>query len=316
MKAFLKSGFPPLETGAAHNFFAADDTVEKEKTIMKKIAICTLLLAAGTLLCACGTGDPTNENTDPAEVRSETLNEESWQKVFGAADNFTVKTDVVVREGEKETVAATYVYSRSGDEATLTLCVREGDACTEQDEAYLEYGEETTLWSRAKAGEDWGEWDSESYPEGALGFLGVITGDLSALKEQYANFSYQETEKGYVSEGEKLTPFAQPLTESCEGAFGMLDGLPTLERATVKTQSGKLSAFLADFKEGTEEEIVHIRPVRVALRLPHVRFRRLPDLLFEVPLPIRAAAGAEKHVSLEQVYYDYGKTTVTKPSGI
>ena len=314
-----------LYAGFLYKNFSLRYTVEKEK-IMKKIAVCTLLLAASTLLFACGPSNNTNENTDPEEVRSETLSKEDWQKAFKTQnDNFTVRSTLNMQNENEDTMSefVTYIYSQRGNQATLQYCMKENGTCTAQGEAYLEYGEEVTMWQRGKEEEeDWSEWEQETYPLADIAFLGVMRGELGFLEGKYDRFSYNEADKGYSVQGENAESMAEDVIAHCAGFLGMLDGEPAFEKLTVKTQGKRPSACLFDFETSTAAEEVRISP---RFRITHLRFDlpRMdmfgirgvhPHFTLDMPLPIRTAAAAKKRFTIEQVYYNYGSTKVEKPS--
>lgn len=287
---------------------------------MKKIAIAMLLLAASTTLFACGPSNPTNENTNPEEVRGETLSEKDWEEVFSERTNYSVKSKVCMRTGNGGTMSevATYLYTRDGDIARVQLKMSGEGTDAGESEVFLRYGEQITMWERAKEDGTWGEWQSEDYPPADFGYIDGMCGNLTCLKEEYRDFSYDETERGYVAAGEKLQPLAETLSFRYTTLLAVAeDAVPV--KAVVKAQGKKPSACILDFETGTEDVRIRapFRITKIRVTLPRLRGcgNLRPELTFGVPLPLRVAEVESKQkVQISQIFYDYGSSEVTLPA--
>ncbi len=219
---------------------------------MKKILIPMLVASALCIsLAGCGGNDETadiTENTDPVSITSEKVDRTAWNAAFTAEPNYSVKSVVTMSETENGTTmsqVATYVYHFTADKISLTMRVAEGGKTAYEAEGYLEVdGKEVTFWQRYKEADekDWSEWDRETYEKSDLPEIFSVAGGLTFAKDNFANFSYSDADKGYLATASGLTEMKTELS----GAFGSLLGedLSAPSKVILKINGGKPSACI------------------------------------------------------------------------
>lgn len=212
----------------------------KNKKIFTTITAALLAAAMGFTLAACGNKDGENGgenggggnaggNTYTAEsLVSEQVNAEQWAAAF-AEENFTnvkiesVSTQTV--EGKQITNKMTIVIA--GD---ISYFKSEYEGLTEEMEESGEYPEMEQYYSNTeegyvayvKAGQEWVSSKIESTP-----IESVLDGMVLAYAESQEQYSFSETHKGYVVEGEEGTG----------------------EAPIIKFKDGKLAAYVVSTEE-------------------------------------------------------------------
>lgn len=291
---------------------------------MKKLAVCTLLLAASALLFACGPSNQVNENTNPEDVKSETLSQKDWERVCGTHERFSVKTTVCEQSENGDTMSeiATYFYSQKGDEGFLTYMQKQGEESV-QGEIYLKLGEQISMWERAQEDGEWSEWQHEDYATEDFAYFDILRGQLGFAAQKYGDFTYNEVDKGYVSEGEKLT-FADDVVARCASVLAQIDGDCSAKKVVIKANGGNPAACILHF-EAAEETVQRMEPrffiEHLDFKIPRLDFfgiHRTGHWQFGVPVPIREVATARTvtRVQIGQVYYAFGSAEVTTPANL
>ena len=319
---------------------------------MKKVLIPVLLASAMCVgLAGCGNKEGENnnnnnnnnnntnptvtitENTDPKTLVGEKVDRTGWTAAFADESNYTMKSVVtsdLTQNGNTMSESVTLIYRFTADKYQLALSMKEGGKMIFEAEVYMELdGDTVSMWQRGKEGTEWSEWDGETYNKEDLGEIFGLTSDLSFLKENYANFSYVDADKGYSATASGLSEMQEELDAFAESILGILsdDSLQfDLSKFVLKLNGGKPGACLIDLTLTAEEAAT-----------PETRDNegetpesgeqpeggndgdgadQTPDegengdTMPETPAPITG------NIALTQLFYDYGKTTVTRPENL
>ncbi len=305
---------------------------------MKKLVMIVPVLAACALLAACGGEGGVGANADPAALQSEKVAEEKWTEAFAAQENYCMRATVTSSHTENEATMSevtTVDYCNDGDRAHVLICVKEGDKKVFEAESYADLTDEKAIWGRVKEGDAWSEWDYETYTsEQFAEFFGGFRIPAFA-RDRYAEFSYNESEKGYTmtedglaQSGEAVDGYLSTLLEQTPADVG---GLKT-EKFVLKFKGGRPSACLFEGISSEETKDLREEPHReqipsVPLPLPRVHFTRhgrFPRILIEIrpipratePLLPEAPSAPATKISCSQLFYNYGKARVTFPSDL
>lgn len=298
---------------------------------MKKVIIPMLLasaLCAGLAGCTGNNNENSavTENTDPKTLVGEQVERAAWQTAFSEGENYTVKTVVnadLTQDEHTVSETITLVYRYTADKFHFCISMKEGGKTVEETEAYAELGAtEVSIWQRTKQDGAWSEWDTESYPKEIFGELVPLAFDLGFLKDEYANFAYNEKDMGYAATASGLTEMQEKLgriTESVIDAVADGEAELSLGNLVLKMKDGKLAACLADLTAGSA--------------VPAPEARTEPDNSAEGDetgpddsgdAPGSGDSGGEGapdapltgKVMFSQLFYDYGKTEVARPEGL
>ncbi len=301
---------------------------------MKKMITSVLLVLA---LCAgiagCG-GNGTNENntngttvtesTDPKLLVGEQVDRTAWKSAFTDEQNYTVKSVVtsnVTKNGHTMSEDVTLVYRITADKCLLTIHTKGESGSAFDAEAYIEIGEDgVSMWERSKEGANWTEWDGELYPKEGFFEMFSLSNDLTFLKDAYANFSYSEKEKGYEATASGLTALQSDLDDFASNILDMTMeevGDVTLGKFVLKLNGGKPGACLADLTVSAQPEARDD-----GTPTPDGEGDGQGTQPQEPQQPGDTGSGdgqdtpetpATGSIALTQVFYDYGKTTITRP---
>ncbi len=231
---------------------------------MKKVI--TLLLAGTVCLTLAGCGDPkeeppkgetpsvtVTESTDPVSLTSEKVDRTAWTGAFSKADNYGVKSVITVEEtenGQTMSETITLAYRFDGDKVKMDLTLMEDGKTSYVAEGYLEFtDDEVAVWQRAKENDGWTEWDGETYSKTELSEVFSLADGLNFVKDKYANFSYDNTEKGYLATTSGLTAMQESINGFLENVFSQAGGDAEdfdVAKFVVKVNGGKPSACIAE----------------------------------------------------------------------
>ena len=303
---------------------------------MKKMMI--PLLLAGTMcfsLAACGPKDDNGgenggttvtitENTDPVTLTGEKVDRTAWTSAFGTETNYTVKTELAMNltEGEETTKSTmTLVYRFTQDKYFFTINMKTGKATTFEAEAYVELdGDTVSMWQRTKesGSKEWSDWDGEEYQKEDLGDMLSAIGDLSFAKENYANFSYSDTDKGYAATASGLTAMEEKLESFVEGILSQLPADAAdvdITKLVLKIVGGKPGALLMDLKVEMEEADELTRDNDM---LPEEDEDETPDDGDDDTTPgeDETKPAPTATINLTQIFYNYGKTEISRPENL
>ena len=313
---------------------------------MKKVL--TLLLAGAICFTLAGCGgandkDPADEtvtvteNTDPVTLASEKLDRTAWTGAFTDADNYGMKSVVTVEStenGQTMSEVITFIYKFDGEKVALNMTMAENGTAAFEGEAYLEIsGENVTVWQRNKENEGWTDWDSEQFSMEELGSVFGLTDGLTFVKDEYANFSYSDADKGYLATASGLTEMKEPLDAFLEGVLSPAGDASGFEIAKfiVKANGGKPSACIAEMTaKAPAPDARDMLPIGGGANPKDTASPDDTTSPDDTASPDGNAPGqdegngdtpapetpATQNIKVTQVYFDYGKVTVEKPEGI
>ena len=296
----------------------------------------TLLIAGAMLLTLAGCGDPNSEppkgetppvtvteSTDPVTLASEQVDRTEWTGAFSDADNYGVKSVITVEETENgqtmsEVITISYLFD--GDKVKMDLTLQEDGKTSYISEGYLEFTQdEVTVWQRAKEDTEWIEWDSENYSKSEFAEMFGVSDGLEFVKDKYANFSYNNTEKGYLATTSGLTAMQESietfLMNWLSQADSDADGLD-ISKFVVKVNGGKPSACIAELaSKAPAPEARDMLPMDENGGASPDGSETSPDGGNDSN-PDGETGPTTVKIKLTQVYFDYGKVNVTKPTDI
>lgn len=294
------------------------------------------------------------ENTDPVSLKGEKVDRTEWTNAFGTTENYSVKSAIKMTLTENEdtmTANVTLIYRITADKMSISMTYKEGDQ-TAQAEAYAEIkGDTVTLWDRTKEGGDWSEWDGEEYSKTEVSQMFDLGGNLGFAKEQYANFSYSDADKGYTATASGLTSMKEALDKFAEGLLAQLPDVDAeIAKVVLKLVGGKPGALLMDMTIGTSGQASPAQegsqeqdgaPGQEEDGGTPGQSGGTPGQEEDGGTPGQSGTPGQEEdggtpgqgggtpgqggseepsqsgtVSLTQVYFDYGKTAITRPAGL